>query len=116
MLEPTLRSKLRSGVAIAKLSQCVGELVENSIDAGATCIAVRVNIAKFKVQVYYSYTANEMAGLHTGFFLGGGGGGDDLLCTCVRICAAAMRILVNKSHNNAVITTNDVFLLVYTCM
>ena len=45
-----------------------------------------------------------------------GGGGelrgdltDYLLCTCV--CAAAMRILVNKSHNNAVIT-NDVFLLV----
>ena len=34
---------------------------------------------------------------------------DYLLCTCV--CAAAMRILVNKSHNNAVIT-NDVFLLV----
>ena len=58
MLEPTLRSKLRSGVAIASLSQCVGELVENSIDAGATCIAIRVNIAKFKVQVYYNYTAN----------------------------------------------------------
>ena len=28
------------------------------------------------------------------------------------ICAAAMRILVNKSHNNAVIT-KDVFLFVY---
>ena len=32
--------------------------------------------------------------------------------TCIHVCAAAMHILVNKSHNNAMIT-NDVFLLVY---
>ena len=51
LLEPAVRSRLRSGVAVTSVSQCVGELVENSIDAGGTCVAVRVDIAKFKVQV-----------------------------------------------------------------
>lgn len=51
LLEPSIRSRLRSGVAIVTLSLCVGELTENSIDAGATCVAIRVDITKFKVQV-----------------------------------------------------------------
>ena len=53
------------------------------------------------------------AGLHTGFFSGGGGGGDltEDLRVYMRRCHA-YNILVNKSHNNAVIT-NDFFLLVY---
>ena len=54
--------------------------------------------------------------LRRDFFLGGGGGGGISQTTYmyfVRVyIAAAMHILVNKSHNNAVIT-NDVFLLVY---
>ena len=51
LLEPAVRSRLRSGIAITSVSQCVGELVENSIDAGATCVAVRIDITKFKIQV-----------------------------------------------------------------
>ena len=47
------------------------------------------------------------------FFLEGGGwGGGSHGCVtlCVCICITAMRILVNKSHNNGVIT-KDVLLL-----
>ncbi|KAL4238879.1 DNA mismatch repair protein [Mactra antiquata] len=50
-LPATLRSYLRTGVSITSLTQCVEELVLNSVDAGASCIAVRVNLSCFKVQV-----------------------------------------------------------------
>lgn len=51
LLDEKVRSRLRSGVAISSMAQCVGELVENAIDAGAKCIAVRVDISKYKIQV-----------------------------------------------------------------
>ena len=51
LLDESARNRLRSGVAIRSMAHCVGELVENSIDAGATCIAVRVDTTKFKIQV-----------------------------------------------------------------
>ena len=51
LLGPGVRSRLRSGVAITGVAQCVVELVENAIDAGATCIAVRMDIGKFTIQV-----------------------------------------------------------------
>lgn len=51
LLDEKVRSRLRTGVAITTMAQCVGELVENAIDAGAKCIAVRVDVSKYKIQV-----------------------------------------------------------------
>lgn len=50
-LDSEVCSRLRSGVAITNLTQCVEELVLNSLDAGASCISVRVDIPAFRVQV-----------------------------------------------------------------
>uniref|UniRef100_A0A8D0L9R5 MutL homolog 3 n=1 Tax=Sphenodon punctatus TaxID=8508 RepID=A0A8D0L9R5_SPHPU len=50
-LPEEVKAKLRSGVAISSLSQCIEELVLNSIDAKATCVAIRVDLEAFKVQV-----------------------------------------------------------------
>ncbi|XP_036398146.1 DNA mismatch repair protein Mlh3 [Megalops cyprinoides] len=50
-LSKEVQAKLRSGVAIFSLQQCVEELVLNSIDAGATCIAVRLDTEACRVQV-----------------------------------------------------------------
>ncbi|XP_043998243.1 DNA mismatch repair protein Mlh3 isoform X2 [Gambusia affinis] len=46
-----VQGKIRSGVAIPSLQQCVEELILNSIDAGATCVGVRMDMEAFKVQV-----------------------------------------------------------------
>uniref|UniRef100_T1JGR5 WW domain-containing protein n=1 Tax=Strigamia maritima TaxID=126957 RepID=T1JGR5_STRMM len=46
-----VQSRLRSGIAITCPRQCVEELVLNALDAGATCIAVRVNLNLMKIQV-----------------------------------------------------------------
>lgn len=46
-----VQAQLRSGVAIFSLQQCVEELILNSIDAGATCVAVKIDIEACKLQV-----------------------------------------------------------------
>ncbi|XP_039561353.1 DNA mismatch repair protein Mlh3 isoform X2 [Passer montanus] len=46
-----VRARLRSGVTVSSLGHCVEELVLNSIDAKATCVAVRVDLEAFKIQV-----------------------------------------------------------------
>ena len=51
LLEPSVRARLRSGVALSSISQCVQELVENSIDADASCVAVHIDVSRFKIQV-----------------------------------------------------------------
>lgn len=50
-LPPDVVSKLRSGVAIVSIAHCAEELILNSLDAGATAVAVRLNLPYHKVQV-----------------------------------------------------------------
>ncbi|XP_064110588.1 uncharacterized protein LOC135218299 isoform X2 [Macrobrachium nipponense] len=50
-LSESVRSQLRSGVSITSVGQCVEELVLNSLDAKATCIAVRIDLSIFRIQV-----------------------------------------------------------------
>lgn len=50
-LPQEVRGKLRSGVALPSLQQCVEELILNSIDAEATCVGVRMEMEAFKIQV-----------------------------------------------------------------
>lgn len=50
-LPTEVRSYLRSGVTVTSVTQCVEELLLNSLDAGATCVAVRVDLDCFKIQV-----------------------------------------------------------------
>nr|XP_046268247.1 DNA mismatch repair protein Mlh3 isoform X2 [Scatophagus argus] len=50
-LPKEVQGKLRSGVAIPSLQQCVEELILNSIDAESTCVGVRMDMEAFKVQV-----------------------------------------------------------------
>ena len=44
-------SELRSGVALSSLSQCVDELVLNSIDAGSTSIIIDINVCMASLEV-----------------------------------------------------------------
>ncbi|XP_071972930.1 acylphosphatase-1 isoform X1 [Engystomops pustulosus] len=50
-LSEDVKCRLRSGVTITSVAQCVEELLLNSVDAKATCVAVRVDLETFKVQV-----------------------------------------------------------------
>ncbi|XP_062396827.1 DNA mismatch repair protein Mlh3 isoform X2 [Sardina pilchardus] len=50
-LPDEVKAQLRSGIAICSLQQCVEELVLNSIDASATCVAVKVDVEAWKLQV-----------------------------------------------------------------
>lgn len=51
LLKTDVRCRLRSDIAICSVVQCVEELVLNSLDASATCVAVRVDLSSGKVQV-----------------------------------------------------------------
>lgn len=50
-LSKEVQDRLRSGVAVPSLQQSVEEFVLNSIDAGSTCVGVRLDMDAFKVQV-----------------------------------------------------------------
>ena len=54
MLKPLsveVRQCLRSGVAISSYAQAAEELIQNAVDAAATCVAVRVDLDRKKLQV-----------------------------------------------------------------
>jgi DNA mismatch repair protein MLH3 len=51
LLSENVRSRLRSGFAIASLAQCTEELVLNSIDAKASRITVQVDVPHFMIKV-----------------------------------------------------------------
>ncbi|KAF5305775.1 hypothetical protein FQR65_LT07671 [Abscondita terminalis] len=50
-LPQDVRDILRSGENVSSISQCVMELVLNSLDAKATAIAIRINLLTLRIQV-----------------------------------------------------------------
>ncbi|RUS83025.1 hypothetical protein EGW08_009213 [Elysia chlorotica] len=50
-LSADVKAAIRTGVALTSFAQAVEELVLNSIDAGATSVAVRIDLPYFKIQV-----------------------------------------------------------------
>ena len=50
-LPSKLKSSIRTGIALGSVNVCVEELVANALDAGAICIAVRVDLSTYKIQV-----------------------------------------------------------------
>lgn len=62
-LPAELQARLRSGLTVPSLQQCVEELILNSIDAEATCVGVRMDMEAFKVQVLDNGTGMDAANL-----------------------------------------------------
>lgn len=58
-----VRGKLRAGVTIPSLQQCVEELILNSVDAAATCVGVRMDTEALKVQVVDNGGGVDAAGM-----------------------------------------------------
>ncbi|XP_063295956.1 DNA mismatch repair protein Mlh3 isoform X2 [Pelobates fuscus] len=70
-LTDEVQHNLRSGVAIVSTRQCIEELILNSADSQATCIAVRVDLEAFRVQVVdngWGVCEDDMAKVGTRYF------------------------------------------------
>lgn len=50
-LSDDVRGRLRTGVALTSVAQCVEEMVLNSVDAGATCVAARIDLQTLTLTV-----------------------------------------------------------------
>ena len=51
VLEPAVSCRVHSAYSLESFAQCVLELVENGVDAGASSLVVKVNAAVWKVKV-----------------------------------------------------------------
>ncbi|CAN0408944.1 unnamed protein product [Lampetra planeri] len=70
-LPPEVQARLRSGVALSTASQCVEELLLNSLDAGASCVAARLHMEDFRFQVVDNgngITSNDLEVLGNRYF------------------------------------------------
>uniref|UniRef100_S4RVE8 MutL homolog 3 (E. coli) n=1 Tax=Petromyzon marinus TaxID=7757 RepID=S4RVE8_PETMA len=70
-LPPEVQARLRSGVALSTASQCVEELLLNSLDAGASCVAARLHMDDFRFQVVDNgngITSNDLQVLGNRYF------------------------------------------------
>ena len=47
----SVQSQIRSGITITSVTQCVEELLLNAVDASSRCIAVRIDLSCFRIQV-----------------------------------------------------------------
>ena len=50
-LPADLTQYIRSNSSISSITQCTEELVQNAVDAGSSCVAVRVDMSLLKIQV-----------------------------------------------------------------
>eukprot|EP00064_Thunnus_orientalis_P014806 superscaffoldBa00002634_g14853 len=113
-LPKEVQGKLRSGVAIPSLQQCVEELILNGIDAGATCVGVRMDMEAFKLQVidngaginaedmecvgnrYYTSKCNSLEDLDNLRFYGFRG---EAIAKTTRPSAGTTVVICNFFHN-----------------
>ena len=52
LLGPDISSHVRSGHTVDSLAQCVVELVQNSLDASASSVVIRVDTRSWRIQVH----------------------------------------------------------------
>ena len=50
-LPENLTQYIRSTSSVSTIAQCAEELVQNALDSGSSCIAIRVDMSQLKVQV-----------------------------------------------------------------
>lgn len=62
-LDPSLSSEIRSAHTVDSVPQCVVELVQNSVDACASSVVVKVDTSSWRIQVTLSVLYLETTAL-----------------------------------------------------